>query len=574
MLNEIKKNICIITNINGIYGYGHFTRMNLIANRLADIYDFTFSSIDNGSELYKRADIKTIEFNKIGEIKPYIIIVDSREVEEKYISYLKKISSVIIVDSVGSERRLADIVIEMLPNLDNSKEVNIKPFIATILNNSIKPIYNEDSPILVYLGFNKQLKDKAIQIISKITNKKFVVIDFKRESEFSNIEYIDFSKDIFANSYSGVITYFGLTAFECIESKIPTILFSPTKYHDELANKCDDIFFNLGFFEDADIDESAKKIEAFISDKKKQYSLIENAEQINTDESIERLKTIFSNIKDFKDIKCPFCKSSNIERKNRNLESNLYKCGHCNTLFRKYFLSPFTDYSSKYFVEDYKKQYGKTYEEDVDNLSRLAKRRIEKIKKIKPNGKVLDIGSAMGFFLKEASNYGYITEGIEISEYASNYCVNTLNLNVHNCSLLDFNYKEKEYDIITAWYVVEHIYNFDKIFEHILYSLKDDGIFALAMPNGYGVSGRFNKNYYSIVPSDHAFEANTKSLDMFFAKYSLKRISLENQSIYYNRFTDVFKIFKNSKLSEKLYKKLAQKFNLGDTFECIYQKVK
>ncbi|MBW5382000.1 2-polyprenyl-3-methyl-5-hydroxy-6-metoxy-1,4-benzoquinol methylase, partial [Brachyspira pilosicoli] len=157
MLNEIKKNICIITDINGIYGYGHFTRMNLIANRLADIYDFTFSSINNKSELYKRVDIKTIEFNKIGEIKPYIVIVDAREVEEKYISYLKKISSVIIVDSVGSERRLADIVIEMLPNLDNSKEVNIKPFIATILNNSIKPIYNEDSPILVYLGFNKQL---------------------------------------------------------------------------------------------------------------------------------------------------------------------------------------------------------------------------------------------------------------------------------------------------------------------------------------------------------------------------------------------------------------------------------
>ena len=92
------------------------------------------------------------------KINPYIIIVDSREVEERYISYLKKISSVIIVDSVGSERRLADIVIEMLPNLDNSKEVNIKPFIATILNNSIKPIYNEDSPILVYLGFNKKEK--------------------------------------------------------------------------------------------------------------------------------------------------------------------------------------------------------------------------------------------------------------------------------------------------------------------------------------------------------------------------------------------------------------------------------
>lgn len=568
------QDICIITDIGTIYGFGHITRMKFISNKLKEYYNFTFSSINDNSGIFKDNTIKTCKYNEIENLNPYLIIVDSREVDSKYIKELKKISSVIIIDSVGNERAFADIVIEMLPNIDNSKEVNIKPFIATILNSNVKPKYDADAPILLYLGFNNELKNKAIEIISKIENKNFVLIDTERESEYNNITYKNFGTYIFENPYSAVITYFGLTAFECLESSIPVILLSPTKYHDDLAKSQEELFFNLGFFQNIDTDIAVNKLREFLFNNDMQNKFKEKGKLINTDKSLERIKTIIDNIKDFKNIECPFCKSRNIEMKNRNLESNLYKCQKCNTLFRKYFLPPFTDYSSKYFVEDYKNQYGKTYEEDSANLTALAKRRLEKIKKIKPNGKILDIGSAMGFFLKEAREYGYETEGIEISQYASDYCINTLNLNVHNCSLLDFEYKEKEYDIITAWYVVEHIYNFESILERIIYSLKDDGILAFATPNGSGLSGKFNKNYFSIVPSDHAFEANPKSLDILMSKYSLKCINLENQSVYYNRFCDIFSFnfIKNNKLLSGIYSSLAKSKNLGDTFECIYHK--
>ncbi|WP_304332160.1 bifunctional 2-polyprenyl-6-hydroxyphenol methylase/3-demethylubiquinol 3-O-methyltransferase UbiG [Brachyspira innocens] len=567
-------NICIITDIGTIYGFGHITRMKFIANRLKEYYNFVFSSINNNSDLFKDKSIQSCKYNEIKSLKPYLIIVDSREVEVKFIKELKTISNVIIIDSVGNERAFADIVIEMLPNIDNSKEVNIKPFITTILNSNIKPKYDENAPVLLYLGFNNDLKKKAIDIISKIEDKNFVLIEKEEESGYINIKYKDFSPDIFVSPYSAVITYFGLTAFECIEASIPTVLLSPTKYHDDLARNKDELFFNLGFFENVNTDEAVLKLKDFLFNKDTQNKYLENGKSINTEKSLERIKTIIDNIKDFKDIKCPFCGSSHIEMKNRNIESNLYSCLKCHTLFRKYFLPPFTDYSSKYFVEDYKNQYGKTYEEDSKNLTALAKRRLEKIKKLKPSGKVLDIGSAMGFFLNEAREYGYETEGIEISEYASSYCRDTLKLNVHNCSLLDFEYKEKEYDIITAWYVIEHIYNFENILERIIYSLKDDGILAFATPNGYGLSGRFNKNYFSIVPSDHAFEANPKSLDILLSKYSLKCINLENQSLYYNRFCDIFnlKFISKNKLLSKIYNVSAKKKNLGDTFECIYKK--
>ncbi len=570
------QDICIITDIGTIYGFGHITRMKFISYRLKEYYRFIFSSINNESGIFKDAGIKTCRYDEIRNLNPYLIIVDSREVESKYIKELKSISSVIIIDSVGDERAFADIVIEMLPNIDNSKEVNIKPFIATILNSNIKPKYKENAPVLLYLGFNNELKKKALEIISRIENKEFVIIDTEKEIGYDNIKYVNFSPDIFINPYSSVITYFGLTAFECIEASIPTILLSPTKYHDDLAENQKELFFNLGFFENINTDEAVIKLKEFLFNEDIRIKYREKGKLVNTEKSLDRIKTIIDNIKDFKNIKCPFCGSAYAYMKNRNIESNLYRCRKCQALFRKYFLPPFTDYSSKYFVEDYKNQYGKTYKEDSSNLISLAKMRLKKIKKIKPQGKILDIGSAMGFFLKEAEECGYETEGIEISEYASNYCVNTLNLNVHNISLLDFEYKEKEYDIITAWYVIEHIYNSESILKKIIFSLKDGGILAFSTPNGSGLSGRFNKNYFSIVPSDHAFEANPKALDILLSKYSMKCISLQNQSIYYNRFCDIFNLnfIKNNNLLSKIYTAVSKKENLGDTFECLYIKNK
>ena len=574
MQNKINKKICIITDINGIYGFGHFTRMKFIANKLQDFYDFIFSSINNESEMFFQSNlnIETCKFDEIKKIHPYLIIVDSREVDKKYIKRLKRISPIIIVDSVGEERNFADIVIEMLPNLDDSDLVNIKPFSTTVLNSNIKPKYDSEAPILVYLGFNNDLKNKAFEIISKIENKKFVFIEAQNESK--NMISKKFSPNIFENPYSAVITYFGLTAFECIEAGIPVLLLSPTKYHNNLGEKCRDIFFNLGFFEDINIEEAFNKINNFLFDFNLQNKYKENSKNIDTEKSIERIKIIIDNIADFKNIKCPFCKSKNIKLKNRNTESNLYKCRKCNSLFRKFFFPISTDYSSKYFIEDYKNQYGKTYEEDEENLKALAKSRLETIKNIKPTGKILDLGSAMGFFLKEASLNGYETEGIEISEYAANYCVKNLNLNVYNVSLLDFEYKENEYDIITAWYVLEHICDFEKLLKNILFSLKDDGIFAFAMPNGNGISGRFNKNYFKIVPTDHAFETNPKALDKFLKKYSLKKMYLKNQSVYYNRFCDIFNLqfLKENKELKNMYNLFAKKYNLGDTFECVYKK--
>lgn len=279
-----------------------------------------------------------------------------------------------------------------------------------------------------------------------------------------------------------------------------------------------------------------------------------------------------------KKLTCSICGSSSVISINKNKESYLCRCKNCKLLFREYFAPLPTDYGADYFEGDYKKQYGKTYKEDKDNLSALAQRRLDIIKRFKNSGNVLDLGSAFGFFLNTAKDYGYSVSGVEISGYASEYCKNELGIDVENKTLTDYNFIENNFDVITAWYVLEHIETLPSIIAKISASLKSGGILALSCPNGYGVSARFNIDWYKdIMPIDHAFEFSLKSIDILLNHHGLKRVYKENKSIYFSRFLKAFNIktkLINNKLVEALYIKVAKVLNLGDTIECYYIKDK
>lgn len=569
--------IYFITDIGNSYGKGHFTRMCILASYLKkhNNYEISFS-INYGNELLK-SEIQNngFDFSYIDDLlksdNKNITIIDKRETDKELIKRISKVSKVIIIDSIGGEREYADIVIEMLPSLegeDKSNLVNIRPFSLTILNTIDKnSVYDKNAPILIYLGFIDELKKNVVDIVSKIKGKKFILIDDSDNfKNYENIEVKKFSTNIFNIPLSAVITYYGLTAFEAISFSIPVVLINPTDYHSRLSDLCADIFTHV-----RDIDDLHDELSNNNFDESKKET------KINVKSSLEKFNKIINNIKNFFDINCPVCESEICYIANRDEESNLYRCENCHTLFRRFFLDIGVDfYGADYFEDDYKKQYGKTYKEDYDNLSQLAKNRINNIKTKKQNGHILDLGAAMGFFLKNAKDDGFTVEGVEISGYASNYCKEDLKLDVKNVSVMDFEFEKDKYDIITAWYVLEHIKELDDLVLRIHNSLKKGGIFAFAMPNCYGTTGRFRKlHYHTIVPKDHAFEFSPYSIDLYLKKYGFSRFHLENKGVYFNRFLSSskwLKIFANNFIGHAWYKHLNKKHNLGDTFEAYYIK--
>ncbi len=567
--------IYFITDIGNSYGRGHFTRMCILASYLKKYNNNEISfAINHDSELLK-SEIQNngFDFSYIDDLlksdNENITIIDKRETDKELIKKIKQVSKVIIIDSIGSEREFADIVIEMLPSLDSKNNlVNIKPFSLTILNTTSKNlIYDKNAPILIYLGSIDELKKNVIDVVSKIKDKKFILIDDSNNfNGYGNIEVKKFSADIFNIPFSAVITYYGLTAFEAMSFSIPVFLVNPSDYHSKLSDLCSDIFIHVRNISDLHEQLSNNNFDCSKKDIK-----------INVKSSLEKFAKIINNIENFSDINCPVCESEICSIANRDEESNLYRCENCHTLFRRFFLDIGIDfYGADYFENDYKKQYGKTYKEDYDNLSQLAKNRINNIKIKKTSGHILDLGAAMGFFLKNAKDDGFTVEGVEISEYASNYCKEDLKLDVKNVSVMDFEFEKDKYDIITAWYVLEHIKELDELVLRIHNSLKKNGIFAFAMPNCYGTTGQFRKEHYpTIVPKDHAFEFSPDSMDLYLKKYGFSRFHLENKGVYFERFLSSskwLKIFANNFIGKAWYKYLNKKHNLGDTFEAYYIK--
>lgn len=121
----------------------------------------------------------------------------------------------------------------------------------------------------------------------------------------------------------------------------------------------------------------------------------------------------------------------------------------------------------------------KVHHRDVNYVYEL-----KKIKKFKPSGKLLDIGTNMGFFLRKARELGWETEGVEPSPALSEIARTQFKLNIHTAFLENANLPKKNYDVITLIDVFEHVTNPKELLAKCNELLKDDGIIAIKVPNG------------------------------------------------------------------------------------------
>ncbi len=99
---------------------------------------------------------------------------------------------------------------------------------------------------------------------------------------------------------------------------------------------------------------------------------------------------------------------------------------------------------------------------------------------IPQKGSVLDIGCGTGYFLSACKNNGWQISGVEVNEHARKQAESLTGFRI-NENLLDV--KKKNFDCVTAWHVIEHIYNLDESLKFIAGILKDDGYAIIAVPN-------------------------------------------------------------------------------------------
>jgi len=138
-------------------------------------------------------------------------------------------------------------------------------------------------------------------------------------------------------------------------------------------------------------------------------------------------------------------------------------------------------------------------------------------------GKILDIGCGNGRYLSSLKKQGWQTYGIERNPKASKYARDKLHLTVKTGDLLDCEYQDKFFDVITMSHSLEHLYEPLATLKEIKRILRNDGLLAITIPNiDSFVAKTFKEYWYGLQLPVHLISFTTDSITKMLDKAGFK----------------------------------------------------
>ena len=222
-------------------------------------------------------------------------------------------------------------------------------------------------------------------------------------------------------------------------------------------------------------------------------------------------------------VKCGLCGADDTELVTIEDSFKIVECKRCGLIY----LNP--QPKEEDLLEFYS-DFFSTNEESVSQWSRLmskvyreTKRNIEKEY---PSGKLLDMGCGLGLFLKLWNPQKWELFGIDISKKAVEYA-KSKGLNVKEGSLEKTDFSDDYFDVITMFYVLEHLPHPLKVLKEARRILKENGLLIIRVPQSISAE-RFLK-FFGVRrnlfhPPMHLYDFSTEILREFLLKADFKRI--------------------------------------------------
>ena len=494
-----------------------------------------------------------------------ILVSDSFELTEKEAAEYKNARALISIDEGSQYSDFSDYLLDIIPSYKIERLAN--KFDSSFIEKpgNVKNSKSENfSQILICLGGEDPAGFTApVEKALKTIFPQASVTSVLPSKPIHNLREELHNFDL-------VITHYGLTAFEAVYAGCAVILLPTSKLHKKLAQK-----YNFAYVADSKI--TVKALEKALHSENLYPKLPVSSEK-------NSLAGFINAVAGGKRLLCPVCgKSQNQPDKivSRNDRRTYRRCQECGLVYISYTIEEDKKYEKQYFFEDYKKQYGKTYEEDFDSIKKQGIRRVEVIKSISQDitdQNILDIGCAYGPFLSAAADYGLNPFGTDISDDAIEYVQEQLKFPATVSAFPAINIEQEfgisQFDIVTMWYVIEHFKDLDSVLRKVSSIVKKNGIFAFSTPSGEGVSARSDcQHFYSISPSDHFSVWEPSSAKKVLAKYGFTIEKIVSTGHHPERFPSIKKCgAKPGSLKWNLIDKYSKAQNLGDTMEIYCRK--
>lgn len=178
---------------------------------------------------------------------------------------------------------------------------------------------------------------------------------------------------------------------------------------------------------------------------------------------------------------CLLCHRSEFRPFIREGEWQYLRCLNCGLIFlerqpsKEFLHSHYQDYlpADSHGIESWRKLMAQVFAKS----SRL-------IQEVIPTpGRLLDVGCGYGFFLEEMAQRGWQVEGIEISDTGLSFAREQLGLNVSDRPLPRPDWQDNCYDVITLFYVIEHLQNPLAVLREAHRLLRTGGLLLLRWPH-------------------------------------------------------------------------------------------
>lgn len=249
--------------------------------------------------------------------------------------------------------------------------------------------------------------------------------------------------------------------------------------------------------------------------------------------------------------KCPFCSRNAVNTK----FTNILQCNKCKIMFQR--RDTITNNTAEVYNIDYfqGKVYKNYFNEELERKQRFVKK-IELINYYLPQeGRVLDIGCAAGFFLKVMKDIGYDAYGLDISSTAYDYLMNHYDFKIFRGDIFEAEYKDKLFDIITLWDVLEHLIDPELVLDEIYRILKKQGVLVIETLNIDSLNFKLLQNRWPLFfPDYHLFYYNKKFLIKLLNKigFTVKKIFPIQTYICLKKYTWTISYFDRPLLSKVL----------------------
>jgi len=143
-------------------------------------------------------------------------------------------------------------------------------------------------------------------------------------------------------------------------------------------------------------------------------------------------------------------------------------------------------------------------------------------------GRILDIGCGYGYFIKMMGNAGWAAVGIEPSSRTSGYAKDK-GLSVIETTIDDAEFPDESFDVVTAFYVLEHLFDPLSAVKKIFMLLKPGGLTVLRIPDTTPIVKfltvlRIKNTLYDL--PFHLYDFSPKTIRMLFEKAGFSSIKV------------------------------------------------